>query len=1148
LHIAVWRAKEVGDEQVEMLRALLRAGADPCVRISLQTPTSTVIHSGNKTRTAVNSETREALDAFDLALYLDWPPALQALAEFLTFPDPPATEEMAEFNFTMLPNKMLAFDEPSETRVVQQQVQDNRRTFLRFVGESLRSKEQTELPSEWSPTCVGSSDMLQEAFLSVFDSCNNPAGVLYVAPGKTQISAPLELVRVVFQKVQEAMQLVLAYNASVQVQQQKIKVVRLSSIALGNMLHIDVKTHEIGLAVLWGVHALLTSQSDLKVELMPGASMKRSYELYRIKKYPLGPVVRCPRNLDDQHSYGPVVRCPVAPLHYAALCRHTESVKWLLENTANPNQCDANGRTPLHHLALTKETSPEKGIEDADIRQVVDCLIKANASLLRKDSTNHSPLALAVSKHSFFPQSLSFLLAPCLHGEGSQQCSILSDLSTLSRKSMKAAEELARRLKSDSGGDRHIRLMLDVRHGWEQSVDLLANLFLRAPVAAATVLDLFLVKPIFEKQAQAGLSDAELDKGLAPIVSRMSLGGWLAGYPSMRCTFQPDTLPRKLPGESLSIQWPAWRQQSVDWSVEWHKEFLPGQKRNDHKNVVDVETKVLLVPNVLDLDVFMALAFTPNQHLEIFANLSVQAIISCLWDRLVSRVFWWNILFSIFELVIVIGWGLTPSGSDEDCVEAGALQANDETLSDPPCTNSTRHWPVPWCILMSTLLKELCNMFWALNGVYKKWRGHCKNAERGLGQMEGKEPQMQVHWHSGLHTLWKPWRYLFSSGHIIGLQAKCVLTAGFLWVTSRFEDDKGPLTTNQQGCLALIVLLYWFNLIMSLRLVASRGSMLITATIMTMLSVNMLFVSLMLTVFFGAFLVPLLIVKDQGTLGYNSIFAYRGLMFGDGDGLDNALGLQPDSDEQGHNFKTALGLVGTYSVTVILLNLIIAIFSNEYDKNMELAHLHFQRVRARFCCHALLSLQKMKFPKDVDPEATLSRKRAYQVLVVVSTACSLALMIWMYLSPMYTGFPRNTALTLLLACTRILTPCLHMESPWFPQAEDVSKEGPGCPHYLWILHKADFQEEMNGHRCDDRAPGHGAIEEQAEIVANLSDKVDTLMGTVGELKATLAENTSALRSHSRKQEEILDAVTVLSKTATEKLHMLKRTSNKAPGQ
>ncbi|CAE8707538.1 unnamed protein product [Polarella glacialis] len=105
----------------------------------------------------------------------------------------------------------------------------------------------------------------------------------------------------------------------------------------------------------------------------------------------------------------------------------------------------------------------------------------------------------------------------------------------------------------------------------------------------------------------------------------------------MRCSYQADAVKKG------SLRCPEWRFDSTKGDdkhlkdqpeLAWHLDLvkIPSETEERREYVDDVDTKAVLLPNILDIDIFMALSCTRQAHSRIFAKMAVQGIIYCLWD------------------------------------------------------------------------------------------------------------------------------------------------------------------------------------------------------------------------------------------------------------------------------------------------------------------------------------------------------------------------------------------------------------------------------------------------------------------------------------------------------------------------------------
>ena len=98
----------------------------------------------------------------------------------------------------------------------------------------------------------------------------------------------------------------------------------------------------------------------------------------------------------------------LAPLHYAAVCRHVEMVKWLLAHGADVNKKNKWDWTPLHYTLgsddfteeLCPKPDPEKTLE------LVKLLVEAKANVNAEDNHGVTPVYLALDD----PEILKYLV------------------------------------------------------------------------------------------------------------------------------------------------------------------------------------------------------------------------------------------------------------------------------------------------------------------------------------------------------------------------------------------------------------------------------------------------------------------------------------------------------------------------------------------------------------------------------------------------------------------------------------------------------------------------------------------------------------------------------------------------------------------
>ena len=106
---------------------------------------------------------------------------------------------------------------------------------------------------------------------------------------------------------------------------------------------------------------------------------------------------------------------------------------------------------------------------------------------------------------------------------------------------------------------------------------------------------------------------------------------------------------------------------------------------------------------------------------------------------------------------------------------------------------------------------------------------------------------------------------------------------------------------------------------------------------------------------FASFCFAFLIIDSNKKSGWVLTSAYRGLLFGSGMGLDN-LGLNVGAAyEENELLMTEVSVIGSSFFCVIVLNLIIAVYSSEYNRvQADIPH-HFLHSRTIYCLMYFLS-------------------------------------------------------------------------------------------------------------------------------------------------------------------------------------------------
>eukprot|EP00930_Biecheleria_cincta_P095740 TRINITY_DN8766_c0_g3_i2.p1 TRINITY_DN8766_c0_g3~~TRINITY_DN8766_c0_g3_i2.p1 ORF type:complete len:911 (-),score=181.24 TRINITY_DN8766_c0_g3_i2:400-3132(-) len=791
-------------------------------------------------------------------------------------------------------------------------------------------------------------------------------------------------------------------------------------------------------------------------------------------------------------SRGGIKRPFYVPLHDAAYLGSKNAVVWLLENSANASLQNVDGYTPLHWLA-------QVGLEsECDLQIMVQSLVKHKSRLDirtkgKGGKEGQLPLELAAADASPFPRHLLHLLAPSFQGASSgalssasspdtQALSFFEDLCLLSSVNTDAAKHLARRLMELENVKTQHRLLVDAQT--DNAVDSMANLFHMSPEVAADIMEMLSVKPVVQ------------DQGRHPIRTRASLWG-LFYWTTMRCAYQPDTKNKD------GLEWPEWRFDSTKYEeslrtdqpeLGWHLDLVkrPQESEERREYVQDVTTRAVLIPNIIDIDVFMALACTGADSSQIFSKLAVQGIINCLWDHLICYAIYVRLFFNCIELLVQVLWGL----------QGSVLK-----------TNAPSQAPLCWSIVTAGLITDLVNDCWWFLAYNRKRQGHYDKfrAWQEEAAATSKADSLCQKRPPGLHALWRI-RSFFTTSMIISDVPLLIIKVWFVW--ELMGQKPGNMTDEQQALLAACSLLQFCKLFYNLRVtqcgrkVTTIFSAFFSGAISEMLLVTWLF--------FCCVCLAFSMLKRNGDGMTSGLKIYRGLLFGDGDGLDY-MGLKARSEENKTDIEeggddsrthTALMLIATLLFNIVIGNLTTAVYSSEYERLEAEAELHFQRERAKCCCELLLSLQKLKLPADGSKEHVLKGLRLF---VFAAFFFGVALHFLRMMLPI-----AHFVSACLLAGGQVTVMALLLNSSWFPLREG-DEEGPEQPHFLWICSRSDFGR-------DDKEGAMSSIldERMDRLELKVQEQVSKLDRRVENLSGQLEAKIDGL---SEQMDKLLKALT-----------------------
>ena len=343
---------------------------------------------------------------------------------------------------------------------------------------------------------------------------------------------------------------------------------------------------------------------------------------------------------------------------------------------------------------------------------------------------------------------------------------------------------------------------------------LMAVILFKAPTAGCQMLELLLVEPQVQDAAKHNLPTS------------MRLSGVLSSAP-MRCAYRPDVALRD------GLKQPYWKfdsQKPFDQQpgIKWHADFTA------RGNESEVAVKALLLPNVLDVDIIMALSQIKKADLKLFSQLSVQGIVYCLWEDAFEHVWMLKLCLFITDLSATLYWGLG-TGSESAAVTC-------------------------WIVMCAGALRELLGMAILL----ARWCVRRLSHQPHLRHMWSMRSSLLASWLAPRITIASLQLSLSTTAEqedLLLLAVTALLTCWLIIYQCRLHEGGVPIH-------AISISLFGGG---------ARQSILLTLMI------------------FASFCFAFLVVHSSKVSGWVVTSAYRGLLFGSGLGLEN-LGLEDDAD------------------------------------------------------------------------------------------------------------------------------------------------------------------------------------------------------------------------------------------------------------
>jgi len=348
-------------------------------------------------------------------------------------------------------------------------------------------------------------------------------------------------------------------------------------------------------------------------------------------------------------------------------------------------------------------------------------------------------------------------------------------------------------------------------------------------------------------------------------------------------------------------------------------------------------------------------------------------------------------------------------------------------------------------------------------------------------------------------TMWSPTSY-WALSYSVPAILQALLACAFV-VHISFEDSARSVFDDR--LLAVCLLLSCFRFIWIWRLSVVGSAIYTIAETFFAAAVNqMLFLTFMLLV---SFTFALLVLSKIHTVG-QAVFTYRSFLFADGDSF-NDIGMTGDHHETWAGDNAALlifAVLGAFFFNVIVLNIIIAIYGHEYDKNQVDTPLLFMKGRADYCVKSVLSSYTIPWRGAAFNRFLMSGALVSSVLAICLGLMQNSERQWL-----------NKLSSLLFAVGLIVFRMALIQCDWFsPEGEDAD----ACQRFLWVCHTRDWQkteeaeedhtqadmDERMEHLQDSLEETHGTMDDKFEA---LDDKIERLINTIREEKDQIPKTT-----------------------------------------
>jgi len=551
----------------------------------------------------------------------------------------------------------------------------------------------------------------------------------------------------------------------------------------------------------------------------------------------------------------------------------------------------------------------------------------------------------------------------------------------------------------------------------------------------------------------------------------------------MRCVYTRDEPPERPPQPWFLGKIARLRRML---GYEWKSDVQGASDQNPNMHATTLYQCVL--PNILNLDIIQALSNTRSK--EVFAKKSVQGLLYCTYQALIMQMCAVKVSLGMVEMLTLLAWAMTPHNgspferlfwmSQHDPMDSAWLQENAGN-ADAYKThhiyayNSSCNVPCTWHILAALSLKAIVNALWKCVAIKNR---------RDLATQRFQSNK------SVFGTLRRVWGIGSLIGNAVNLETfHWLLRCSLLYQTA--GNPNSVMTSDEQFNLCVVVITSSLSILSFCRVIASECNLSRMAIRQALRDREVTYFAFFVATLFSIFVVAWLVIDRKSTLGEALIKSFRALIIGDGDGLDYlSLRTEEDAgvDEQAHKYRFLGGTVGMIIFFSYLMNLLIVIFGNTYDRARKRAWLDFNQDRAKMLKDSILSYHKFSWADGYFHTSAASHKL---LLWMISIGLGVA-------GHIMQRFVGKTSLTIIQASSSLVSvvimaaggvlleslPFLHQDD-WFPWQEMNNFRS---QNYLYFWCRSDFDE---GHFLGtDEA--EQKCSEVLEKIAAVDAKVDDL--------------------------------------------------------